>query len=120
MESRPRRHGCDIDQSDDGFTGAIGIGIVTADAFAIGATAMPGPLSDMSFSWLYHSFFNLFSFATGQEFGQGMTGVRIAIDSKGMRIQDASEVLFGMVETTELGAAALEFVADTRTLDKLS
>ena len=42
-----------------GFHCAIGIGVVTADAFGIGITAVPIPISNVDWNgWLFHQFFD--------------------------------------------------------------
>ena len=107
----------------DGFTGAVGLCMVTNEAFAAGAGSIPGPQSDIDWDgWMWHSVFHLFSplVALAPSAGDMLGSVRIPIDSKAMRIQEDNETLVGVVEVTELGAAALEFAADSRLLYKLS
>ena len=110
----------------DGFLGALGIGIVTTDAFDAGITAVPGPFSDSDWDgWIWHHFFQLRGIAVqsqGADVAINSVGgtLRIPIDSKAMRIQSDNEVLFGMTETAvETGTAGMVVVADTRVLDKL-
>ena len=38
----------------DVFQVGIGLGVYSSDAFGIGQTAMPGPLSDADYDWIYH------------------------------------------------------------------
>ena len=107
----------------DGFFGAAGIGLVTDEAFAIGATAMPDPLSDNDWEgWIWHSFFDV-RVATGT-FADAVnaSGVsqRLEIDSKAMRKFPVGWTLFGMTAVTESGAASVEVNGDTRVLIKLS
>jgi len=105
----------------DGFQkAAIGIGIVTAQAFATGISAMPTPLTDIEWEgWMFHKLeTNLYVPAATEDFSSGPATVRVVdIDTKAMRKIGADEVLFGAVELgTEVGAATATFVAHTRML----
>jgi len=111
----------------DGFTGSLGIGIVSNDAFTVGQTAVPGPSSDPSWpGWMWHQYFHMTGIAT-QSAGQD-TGVnafadvlRIEIDSKAQRIFKSNETMFGMFEReSEVGTAGLRMFANTRVLAKLA
>jgi len=106
----------------DGFHGAIGLGIVQADAFAAGAASSPGALTDADWDgWMWHSFFDIHAqVATIAAGGLEQTGVRIAIDTKAMRKIEDAEVLLGSLDIVEIGTATAFFHADTRILFKLS
>ena len=71
----------------DGFSGAVGLGIVTADAFAIGPTACPGAFTDPAWDgWMWHSYFYVFGPSQAAAEGAQPAAVqRITIDSKAMR-----------------------------------
>ena len=109
----------------DGFTTiAAGIGIVTADAFGIGVTAMPSPITDPDWQgWMWFQ-------ALGPLIGQSVTEsentgrlaqIRIPIDTKAMRKISPNEVLFGaLAVTTEVGAATVTFGMNSRVLTKLA
>ena len=44
----------------DGMFGALGIGIVTEQAFQVGLTAIPSPLVDSGWNgWMWHQFFDV-------------------------------------------------------------
>ena len=44
--------------ANDGFTGAIGIGIVNSQAFAAGIVSMPTPITESDWGgWMWHQFF---------------------------------------------------------------
>ena len=106
----------------DGFSGAWGIGLVTAAAFAVGITAMPGPITESDWDgWLWHSFFDLHVITTTLADGVNAGGVfaLAVIDSKAMRKFDEDMVVFGATEVVERGTAAIETNADTRMLVKL-
>ena len=107
----------------DGFSGAVGLGIVQADAFAAGATSCPGALIDSDWDgWMWHSFFHLYTPAAnvGPAGGDQLAGLRLTIDSKAMRKIEDSEVLLGSLEAVEEGTATAEMWADSRILFKLS
>jgi len=96
--------------------GAVGIGIVSTEAFGIGITAIPTPYSDADWhGWLMWESFGLavdFDDATGSRFNT----LRIDVDSKGMRKVAANETLV-MIAESQTGAFQ---VADaTRQLFKL-
>ena len=109
----------------DGFHGAVGIGIATSAAFAIGVTALPGPITNVEWGgWMWHQFFQSLGVAVqsvGADVPRNTTAdLRIPIDSKAMRKFGQDQVLFGMYESTEVGVASLTLDADTRLLAKLS
>ena len=108
--------------AQDGFFGAIGIGIVTAKAFAIGGTAMPGPLTEIDWDgWLFHSFFDVRMLSGTHADGVNAVSAhqRIEIDSKAMRKISTEEILVGVTEVTESGTGVIETHADCRVLVKL-
>jgi len=111
----------------DGFNGAIGLGIVSSDAFTVGQSAMPGPFSDPEWpGWFWHRYWSLRGVAAqtaGENIARNAVSGedRFEIDSKAMRKQGDNETLFGMIETAvETGTAGMDVLADTRVLDKLS
>ena len=96
--------------------GAVGIGKISAPAFAAGITAVPTPITESRWNgWLWHSFFSVhdqdISLAPGPGFHQ-----RIMIDSKAMRKFDSEEVLFAVAEVTEIGSLTIAMYLDTRML----
>ena len=103
-----------------GWFGAVGIGIVSDQAFAAGATSMPGPLADEDWDWIWHSYFDVRAISATIADGVNAFSCaqRIVIDSKAMRKIGPNETLFGMTEVVESGAGTLEIQAQTRTLVK--
>ena len=109
----------------DGFVEyAVGIGLVTAQALAIGVTAVPSPLGEIGWEgWLWHH--------TGAALIQpqstesnpipmGPSAIRGEIDSKAMRKVGANMRVIGVFEVgAEVGTAVVEFSANTRLLSKL-
>ena len=107
----------------DGFFGAVGFALVTDQAFAIGTTAVPGPLAEVDWDgWLFHSFFDVRSVTATEADGFNAVGCvfRMPIDSKAMRIWEDGMTLVGVIEAQESGTATAEVQGETRTLVKLS
>jgi len=108
----------------DGFFGAFGIGIVNENAFTVGGTtSVPTPITDIDWpGWLWHQFFDVR--AVTATIGDGVNAVgayaRFEIDSKAMRKMGDEEVLMGVTQVEESGAATMEVNANTRLLFKLS
>ena len=104
----------------DGFHCAIGIGIVTVEAFDVGITAIPGPLTEMSWDgWLYHRFFDLHSAVSSFDQTAPMGSVDIEVDSKAMRKIGSDQIIVAMLEVVEAGTATMTVFFDTRVLFKL-
>ncbi len=107
----------------DGFAGALGIGIVTADAFAAGSGSMPSPTGDQDWGgWLFHKHFDLHA-ATATE-GDGMNALsnytRMEIDTKAMRKMAPNETIFATVGVVITGTATMLVNGNTRMLALLS
>ena len=100
----------------------FGICVVTEQAFLAGATAIPGPLSEMFWEgWMWHQ---LTSFETNPAFvlpsNRGPGSERFTVDSKAMRKFDEGNVLVAVVELADLfNSAAARFILDSRILLKL-
>ena len=107
----------------DGFAGAVGLAIVPSTAFAIGVTAIPGPLTEEDWDgWLWHEFFDIrtTTSVTADLGEQVIASKAFVIDSKAMRKISGDETVVGMLEATETGVEALAFNARCRMLVKLS
>ena len=99
--------------------GALGVGVVTTTAAGIGATAVPGPMSDESSDIFY--VFEMFgnTFRLGSQVGfDPMNGITREIDSKAMRKVDNEETLVVVWENGTNGNATSVLV-NLRTLFKL-
>jgi len=107
----------------DGFTTYMcGIGIVSTDAFAIGATVMPTLSADADWGgWLwYHAGAAIVGASVTETFRGPMEAIRLPIDTKAMRKMHPNETVFGSVEVVaEVGAAILSFTMNSRMLLKL-
>ncbi len=113
-----------LDAAESGFEIiGVGIGVVTAPAFAAGVASVPSPLTEIDWDgWLFHEMVTDFhgNSATETWGNAGSTFYRGVIDSKAMRKIGLQDVVFGAVELgTESGTAVGEFTAHTRQLLKL-
>ena len=108
----------------DGFNeAAVGICIVSENAFGAGAASVPAPLTDIAWDgWMWHMILSQFrtSSVSPETFQSTMEAVRFDIDSKAMRKIRESDVVIGVLELgTEIGTTQMEFQARTRILTKL-
>ena len=77
----------------------VGLGIYSSDAFGIGATAMPGPLSDADWDWVWHKTLLLGLAHSATEDGTNiLNNLWIDADSKAMRKMKPNQTLGWMVE----------------------
>ena len=83
--------------ADQIIRGALGIILVSQDAFDVGITALPGPISDSLSDWYVWAPFTLMSFV-GVELGDQALMVRVDFDSRGMRKAKFGEVSAVVVE----------------------
>ena len=110
-----------VSSPGDGFHCAIGIQVVTNDAFAIGITAMPTPISDMQFNgWLYHRFFDVHAPNSLIPSGGDVSQVVFEVDSKAMRKVSLGDTIVAVLEVVEIGSADMDLFFDSRMLFKLA
>ena len=88
----------------------VGIGIISTDAFNLGATAMPDPLGELDFPWLYWNEHSLrYPAAAGTSAGQGVTDargwVRHKFDIRSMRKMKPRENLVVVIEYADTNGA---------------
>ena len=104
--------------ADLNIVGAVGIGVVSAEAFGIGITAIPTPYSDADWpGWLMWRSFALHldvQSAVGFDLN---SAVQLEIDSKAMRRAGSNEVFVFIAESQE---GAFDIADCTRQLLKLS
>ena len=103
----------------EGFNFACGICNVTENAFGVGVTAVPAPLTDINWDgwlWHYQGAVKAFAAATFSDISQS---VRIVVDSKAMRKTHNTDVIVAVFETVEVGTATMHAELRTRVLDKL-
>ena len=105
--------------ADDGYHCALGIGLVSSDAFGIGVTAVPNPLDDVDWpGWLYHRYFDVHgsaAFAADDSAGK----LSFEVDSKAMRKWGANETLMANLQVVEEVGSTLSVWFDSRVLVKL-
>ena len=105
-----------------GFDGAVGLYLMTEDAFNVGVTAALDPLSDAnSDMWLWHNYFSVKAVTPIEADGVNAFGVhqRIEIDSKAMRKDfDPERVMAGVISARETGTSTMDVWAETRQLFK--
>ncbi len=116
--------------SGDGFSGAVGIALVSDEAAAAGVASVPDPRSTEEADWdgwIYHRFFNVFSAGVVTQAGvslswsgNGAEVFRMEIDSKAMRKWSEGNSMVGVIGAVERGTATMVFHADTRQLFKLA
>jgi len=102
--------GVESDQqvASEAVASAMGVAVVSDQAEAIGITALPTPLTDLSSDlWLAHQFlFTEFTFATASGF-IGTNMHRETIDSKAMRkVEDGQDVVV-TAESSIIGEGAI-------------
>ena len=102
----------------DGYSGAVGICIVTENAFNAGIASIPTPITDIVWDgWLAYQ-----SFASklyGPDLGRTATVARYQLDSKAMRKIKVTDVMVAVLEATEVGSSTLNMSLETRVLVKL-
>jgi len=103
--------------ADVNITGAIGVGIVTEEAFAAGVVSIPEPFSDADWGgWMLWQTF-AYSFEFGDATGVNFPPWQIPLDSKSMRKVSPNERLVIIAESL-LGAYDVDM--PLRVLVKLS
>jgi len=111
-----------VASAGDGFAQiACGICNVNENAFGIGITGVPDPISDIGWDgWLWYwtgSMITSFGTLTNAE---GSNSRSIVIDSKAMRKTLETDVVVGVFSVlSEAGTAVIQAIMNTRILDKL-
>ena len=105
----------------NGFAGAIGVGIVTAQAQTAGIGSLPHPLTNSAWGgWLYHRHFAFHGTTATIADGVNVGRIGWEVDSKAMRKFGSNDVLFAVLDVVEAGTAQMSVFFDTRLLVKLS
>ena len=111
---------------NDGFDGALGIGITDVTAFGIGITAVQTPLVDETWDgWLWHQYFSIRgNMATPslnldrQAFGCGARA--FVVDTKAMRKLTEDSVIYACVDVVMDATATMKVTFNSRALYKLA
>ena len=107
------------DAGGSGFTYAVGIGMVTSDAFGIGVTAIPKPFDDQGWpGWLWHHFGVIKAPQEVLDLNQVQAST-VEIDSKAMRKFRVNETLMAVIQFGEVATATVAGELVTRVLVKL-
>ncbi len=89
---------------------AVGVAIVSTDAFTLGATAMPDPAGEPDYPWIWWKEFCLHSEQTAAHSAYGIGAQRYELDSKAMRKIKPGETVTTIVQSTfTAGAPGVEF-----------
>ena len=107
--------------SGDSAEVAVGIGLVTDQALAIGITAFPLPIANINWEgWLYHQWCSVGS--VSQSAGNRTQNFRFIVDNKAMRKVEIGNSLIAVVEMdNEQGTGvAVDLQLNTRMLFKLA
>ena len=98
----------------------FGIGVISTDSATLGATALPDPLGDPEFPWLWWYEVNMITAASGDVSSRafGMANQVVEFDSKAMRKIKPSQSLVLVFETGDtVGNPTIEMsMAQTRVL----
>ena len=101
-----------------GFQGAIGIGVTTQPATAVGITAVPTPITEQDWDgWLYWQPISIHAgdATAGSRNWQGGV-INIEVDSKAMRKLTDQSSIFTVVELVEVDTADIDMWFDSRVL----
>ena len=100
---------------------AFGLCNVTENAFNAGVTSIPTPLTDIAWDgWMYHWVGSLRAIANATlANAEGLTNMRLVVDTKAMRKMHATDVTCAVIETAgEVGTVTLAADLSSRMLDK--
>ena len=105
-------------QAGDDIQIALGLGIMSTDAFAAGAGSLPDPGSEPEYPWLWWGQYQLRSFAAANEQSLGTSVVRLSADTKAMRKMKPGQSLGWVVETSGASGSPTTYIeiATTRVL----
>ncbi len=99
-----------IPTAGDHGTYTVGIGIVSSDAFALGSTAMPDPITEPDFPWLYWASHDVLSRTAEQDPSSPGAALRHSFDIRSMRKVKPRETLV-FVGQWSIAAGAPEWTA---------
>jgi len=99
----------DQQAASENAQGAFGEIVVNDIAAALGATAVPGPVTNPEDDWfVYQGLSNSIVFTTGVGYNEGDgAGVRYTIDSKAMRKVDAGDDVITVIELSTAPGATI-------------
>ncbi len=94
------------------------LGIVSTDAFNLGATAFPDPADEPAYPWLWWGQMTLESTLAAGDDAWGLSAQRLEVDTKAMRRWKPDETLTWVFQTTQVAGAPVTIIvnSDTRVL----
>jgi len=107
--------------SGDSAEYALGIGITSAEAFAVGVTALPSPITDGFWpGWFVHQWCSVGSISSSTT--QDTQNARFELDSKAMRKFVRGQVCFAVVEmdNEQTTGVSADLQCNARVMVKLS
>ena len=112
---------------DEGFFGAVGVGVFTDAALAVGVTAVQSPIAEETWDgWLWHQYVYVIAggvvgtgAATTDNQGGLSMSARYVVDSKAMRKLPIDMGLAVVWEGTEQGGSTISWGFNSRTLSKV-
>ncbi len=105
-------------QAGDDINLTLGLGVVSTDAAVLGATAMPDPLAENDYPWLWWGNYTLRSTAAAAFNQLGTSVLRLEVDSKAMRkVKPKQSLVWVMEASGAFGAPATTVdISETRVL----
>ena len=106
---------------DDVLVG-VGKAVVSRRAAIIGTSAMPRPITDLNFSWLWHGFAMLRVLTATDDLRASLSSVRFVVDSRAMRkiLSDEEELVTCLETRNAAGSASIIWSPNERVLLKES
>ena len=107
------------DAVSSGFSGAVGIGVVSSAAATAGAASVPTPLTEQAWDgWMWWQSFGLFAPIAALSSSTPLDGsqLHVEIDTKAMRKIAIDESLVAVIEVVEVTTAVLQWRIDSRML----
>ncbi len=106
--------------ANDGFQGAIGIGLATTQAVAAGIASVPTPITDAGDeNWLFWHVVSVHNPQASSVAFARSSFQSLIVDSKAMRKFEDGMSLYAAFELVEIPAASAEMFFDSRMLLKL-
>ena len=107
-----------MNAATDSMRIAMGMILVSDEAFAAGVASIPSPISDIDDDWMYHQFMLVQSGVLSGD-GQG-TEFRFEVDNKAMRKFPGGKTLVAVMEAeSEAGTVVVDVQFNLRGLIKL-
>ncbi len=102
----------------DDVTVGMGLAVVSTRAFQSGAAALPRPLTDIAFPWMWHHMSHIRVYSAANTLTPDIGFTRVRVDCKAMRrVKSAEEELVQCIETSNgAGNGTIQFCGNHRIL----